>query len=582
MDRPLLGSRILVPLGRRKVTAIATALCDAAPSGIVCKDVAAVLDEQPILTEELLRLVDWMAGYYVASRAEVLSLVVPRGLTSTSQRILTLGDGEPRGETERAVVAYVRTAGAECVLSELKRALRPTSVDAAIKKLVARGVLVSRERIDAPQVRPRTERFVELVGKPDEDQLDDLFRRAHKRRQIYEYLLGCPRLRASVAELAELFPHPQPQIAELERAGVLNRIDLEVYRGIPVEPEVGAAPTLTAAQEGALAGVTGALGGFATILLQGVTASGKTEVYLRAIARVLERDQDALVLVPEISLTHQIVARLVGRFGDTVAVLHSELSAGERWDEWRRIRRREARIVVGARSAVLAPIDRLGIIVVDEEHDPAYKQEDGVRYHGRDIASTRAAGDLPDRARLGDSLDRDLARGARGPLSARRAARPSHGRRPSARGGRGSARTRHRGHRGNFRVPRRVYAQQSGGTRSNAVVPQSPRLRVESAVLLLRRHRRMRQLQRRNDAAPRSATLALPSLRREPPDPGTLPCVQGGRTGFTGDRNPEARSHRSLGAPRCARRTSRPRHRVQTRSHPRDPRRRGARDRSTC
>jgi primosomal protein N' (replication factor Y) len=115
------------------------------------------------------------------------------------------------------------------------------------------------------------------------------------------------------------------------------------------------------------------------------------QVYLRAIEQALENGGSALVLVPEISLTHQTVARLVGRFGPTVAVLHSELSARERWEEWRRLRRGDARIAVGARSAVLAPLDHLQIIIVDEEHDAAYKQGDGVRYHGATITCARLA-----------------------------------------------------------------------------------------------------------------------------------------------------------------------------------------------
>jgi primosomal protein N' (replication factor Y) len=147
---------------------------------------------------------------------------------------------------------------------------------------------------------------------------------------------------------------------------------------------------LSQPQREALESIAAALGRFEPLLLQGVTASGKTEVYLHAIERALGGGGSALVLVPEISLTHQLVEQLLGRFGATVAVLHSELNAGERWDQWRRICRREARIVVGARSAVLAPLHDLRLVVVDEEHDPAYKQDDGVRYHGRDVAIVRA------------------------------------------------------------------------------------------------------------------------------------------------------------------------------------------------
>jgi primosomal protein N' (replication factor Y) len=130
--------------------------------------------------------------------------------------------------------------------------------------------------------------------------------------------------------------------------------------------------------------------GFVPALLLGVTGSGKTEVYLRVVAEVLRRQRTALILVPEISLTHQLVDRVRARFGDDVAVLHSQLNDGERWDEWRRIARGEASIVIGARSAVFAPLRNLGVIIVDEEHDASYKQADGVHYGGRDVAVMRA------------------------------------------------------------------------------------------------------------------------------------------------------------------------------------------------
>ena len=127
------------------------------------------------------------------------------------------------------------------------------------------------------------------------------------------------------------------------------------------------------------------------VLLLGVTGSGKTEVYMRAIDAVLKQDQTALVLVPEISLTAQATERFTQRFGDRIAVLHSGLSAGERFDEWRRLARGEARIAIGARSAVFAPLPKLGLIIVDEEHDTSYKQEEAPRYHARDVAIVRGA-----------------------------------------------------------------------------------------------------------------------------------------------------------------------------------------------
>ncbi|HZM52253.1 MAG TPA: DEAD/DEAH box helicase, partial [Vicinamibacteria bacterium] len=146
-------------------------------------------------------------------------------------------------------------------------------------------------------------------------------------------------------------------------------------------------PEATPDQESVLAPILAALGaGFAPFLLHGVTGSGKTEVYFRAIERTLEQGRSALLLVPEIALTPLLVRAAVGRLGRVVSVLHSELSAGERHDQWWRLREGEARVAIGARSAVFAPLTELGLVVVDEEHEGAYKQDESPRYHGRDVA----------------------------------------------------------------------------------------------------------------------------------------------------------------------------------------------------
>ncbi|HKE80443.1 MAG TPA: primosomal protein N', partial [Solirubrobacteraceae bacterium] len=186
-----------------------------------------------------------------------------------------------------------------------------------------------------------------------------------------------------------------PDLAALRRleARGLVRIEPRIVRRAPLHVPVGAAreqPALTAEQREALAAIEAAEPG-ARLLLHGVTGSGKTEVYLRAAASALARGRGVIVLVPEIALTPQIVGRFVARFGDTVAVLHSKLSAGERHDEWARLRAGEARVCVGPRSAVFAPVRDLGLVVVDEEHDASYKHEGDPRYDARRIAERRAA-----------------------------------------------------------------------------------------------------------------------------------------------------------------------------------------------
>jgi primosomal protein N' (replication factor Y) len=390
-DMEIVGARVLVPLGRRRVTAIVTRIGDDAPPGVRCKDLLRMLDDRPILTPGLLELAAWMSRYYAAPLAEVFTLAVPRGLTSESRKIVALTCGaEARGTLEQAIIDRLSLARGVLEVGRLRRMLGGKGVDLALKRMAARGALRIDESLAEPSIRPHREKFIELAEVPDPDAAPQIFHRAHKRRQIFEYLLGCPGRRVTVRELAELFPHPQQQITELEKLGIVRRSEVEVYRGVPADVDAAGPPELTPAQAKVVERIHAALGRFEVLLLHGVTSSGKTEVYLRAIEQALEEGGSALVLVPEISLTHQTVARLVGRFGPTVAVLHSELSARERWAEWRRLRRGDARIAVGARSAVLAPLELLRIVVVDEEHDAAYKQEDGVRYHGRDVAIMRA------------------------------------------------------------------------------------------------------------------------------------------------------------------------------------------------
>ncbi len=379
------GTRVLVPLGARRAMGIVLAPGEPRDG---LRDLAAVLDDEPVLDAPLLALAAWMADYYLASLGEVLSTALPGALRVETTRVAALTgpppDDLPAGE---AAVARALAERGECEVAPLVARLGPPG-RRALAALVRRGVAVVRERVRRETAPTRRQRFYEAVPR---DPLPAALARRPALRALYAYLREHPLRRAPDHELRHSFADAAAKLRALVAAGLVRVREEEQYR--PVLPPVVArdvAVALTAAQEAAVEAIVAARAeGFVAWLLHGVTGSGKTEVYLRAIA-AQPAGASALVLVPEISLTHQLVERVRARFGDAVAVLHSQLSVGERWDEWRRIARGAARIVIGARSAVFAPLRRLGLIIVDEEHDASYKQADGVHYHGRDVAVMRA------------------------------------------------------------------------------------------------------------------------------------------------------------------------------------------------
>ena len=385
------GCRVLMPLGRRRVLGIVSELVERSAHPRL-KEVEAVIDPTPILDRSLLGLCRWAAEYYLASVPEVVTIALPGSLRIETESRVALANAPPADalrDSERAVIEVLHAGPRH--LRELARALHASEPElrrrvAALRRKgwVEVGETL-RERAPTKHLR-----FYE-VDRRAAATAETALQRRPALAALYRYLRDHPLHRASVAELRASFPAATAKLKQLQAGGLVQWRDEEIYRAVtdgsppPADREV--APTDD--QQRALEAIAAAKG-FAAFLLWGVTGSGKTEVYLRTIAAALAAERTALVLVPEISLTHQLVDRLQARFGPRVAVLHSALSAGERWDEWRRIARGEAPIVVGARSAVFAPLPRLGLIVVDEEHDSSYKQEDGIRYHGRDLAVVRA------------------------------------------------------------------------------------------------------------------------------------------------------------------------------------------------
>jgi primosomal protein N' (replication factor Y) len=395
------GMRVLVPLGGRVVTGCIVGFPDA-PTVDAPKAVVEVLDQQPALTLHLLALTRWMADYYVATWGETIRTALPRALQSGSVQTIALTS------TGRAAVAHEARPTLQCRIlhtlaqhrsltwKQLQRRLAAPGLRSAVQRLAAEGVVEMAQKVALTSQHAPTECFFAVARHPEEitSAIVALERRAPQQAAVLKHLLT--RGAASVAELRQHIPNVTQVLRALERKGLLTR--LERPRGpsltLPAEADFldDAAVTLTAAQSQALEQIQSMLrtGEFAPVLLHGVTGSGKTEVYMRAMAATLAQGKQVIYLVPEIALTPQLLARIHARFGQEVAVLHSRLTRGERLDEWLRIHRQQAAIAIGPRSAIFAPLQRLGLIIVDEEHDPSYKQEEAPRYLARDVANMRA------------------------------------------------------------------------------------------------------------------------------------------------------------------------------------------------
>jgi primosomal protein N' (replication factor Y) len=392
------GMRVLVPLGARRAVGIVTELADAS-SRPRLKNVLAALDAQPPLDASVMQLCRWLADYYLCSFGEAVSTALPGGVRISIERLVTAirplpavrEDGQlaTRPSAAAQLLEWLTAAGPQSTRAiEEKFGARARAALAALRR---HGCVSTEEKVRGGDGPAKHQRYYRIVRELAADEARAWRHKRPAQYAVYAYLHAHPLRRAGAVELNATFPNAAVKLGALRKAGCVEVIEEEVYRCVlPAEVGADRPVGLTTAQSAAVTAVSDGLGTFRTYLLWGVTGSGKTEVYLHSIAACLATERTALVLVPEISLTHQLVDRVRARFGERVAVLHSGLSDGERWDEWRRIARGDVAIVVGARSAVFAPLPRLGLVVVDEEHDAAFKQEDGIRYNGRDVAVMRA------------------------------------------------------------------------------------------------------------------------------------------------------------------------------------------------
>jgi primosomal protein N' (replication factor Y) len=384
------GCRLVVPFGHRKLIGVALRCHNDSPD-VATKEVLRLLDEEPVLDPDLLHLGQWIAAYYCAPLGEVLRAMIPLAGETRKTKVYTLTDlgrdavrqlllGTSASEPSVEILRLLESRP----LSAAYLAKKVKSAENTLRSLAKKGlVAVEQGHADVDPLRAPSARLrAEFLARPEKEKL------TKNERELLSYLELHPGSH-NLADIEQTLPKASPAARALARRKLIHLR--------PEPPSILSAPArpphlLNRAQQQAFDRVQQTLESrrFETFLLHGVTGSGKTEVYLRLIDAALALGRSALLLVPEIGLTPAVAGQFFHRFGDRVAILHSAFSGLERVEQWRRIRRGEAGVVVGTRSGVFAPVQNLGLVVVDEEHDGSYKQEETPRYNGRDVAIVRA------------------------------------------------------------------------------------------------------------------------------------------------------------------------------------------------
>jgi primosomal protein N' (replication factor Y) len=391
--RIAVGKRALVPLGRRHVTGYIVEIVPSTEISSV-KNIVDLLDEEPLFDEETLAFYQWTAEYYVYPMGKALQAALPGGIDVEGSRWAYLSHGRPvdggsLSAVQRRIVETLADHPRGLSIARLKQITGRSGFSEGLERLQDLQYITVENRIGRAAIAKKQETTVTLRSP-----LPPGTRLTEKQKSICAFLghngeTALPRLRSE-------FKDVYATIRRMEAKGLVAMSTREVYRSPAPSPRVGAMTAdilLNKEQKAAVGEITRGIasGGYFPCLLHGITGSGKTEVYLQAIGEALSSGGSAIYLVPEISLTPQLISRIQDRFDKAIiATLHSGVGRSAKYDEWRRIQRGEARIVLGARSAIFAPVRNLRLIIVDEEHDTSYKQEEHLPYNARDLAIVRA------------------------------------------------------------------------------------------------------------------------------------------------------------------------------------------------
>lgn len=375
------GVRVHVPFGPRKVQGFVLGLQETSDvESAKLKSIVSVIDVEPVLTSELLELAKWLKDDTLCFYNDALQVMIPAALRAAYSKIVHIDQGATLSEPFQNLLSKdcevdFQQIEKENLLPELKKLLhlQQAEIETRIRQRSAPKKQTVYHLAQLPEVRPGN-------AKKQLQVLDWV-----ETNQVTSFTL--PQLQQDVSVTGAV-------VEAMVQKGYFVKKKQEVYREIEMlgDASQDKVVELTDQQKNVLDQIVASSTQQQSdvFLLHGITGSGKTEIYLHAIEHALSLEKEAIMLVPEIALTPQMVLRFKMRFGEQVAVMHSGLSVGEKYDEWRKVIRREVKVVVGARSAVFAPFENLGLIILDEEHESSYKQEDSPRYHAREVAKWRA------------------------------------------------------------------------------------------------------------------------------------------------------------------------------------------------
>ncbi len=395
------GVRAVAPFGKRTLTGFIINIPDSISlKRDEVKPITDILDDRAIFTKKSIKFYEWLAEYYLCSLGEALKLLVPQGTDVESKKKIVVDKefvnelvlNEKRKDSVNFKLLLELSQKNEISFTSLQKAVKKKNIYSQIRKLHNQGAVTIVDEIKEAAVKIKKVKYVKLAKSIAEiySSFPELDRNSPKQVKILLKLIEAKDIAFPAAELLHKTESSQSSLNGLEQKGLVKIFEKEVDRRFKEHyEEKHQQLILTEDQQEVVDEVSGSLteDEFKTYLLHGVTGSGKTQVYIELAKKVLGKNKSVLILVPEISLTPQITSRFFNNFGETVTVIHSRMSAGERYDSWRRVLNGKSKVVIGARSALFAPLDKIGLIVVDEEHDASYKSfEMTPKYNARDSA----------------------------------------------------------------------------------------------------------------------------------------------------------------------------------------------------